>query len=129
MRQVSVPPAPTIPADKTLTLTVSLKGRVYPSRELAAHLGLKHGQRIDLVPPRGQWNSGQPWHLDIREGTPLASLTVFVNGEYKPQFQCCQVLSPARFRYRNQQLSRLTLALAEPVLIPGFLPMYPVYVS
>lgn len=122
-------------SSRALTLTVSRSGRVYPSRALAAHLRLRHGQPIDLVPPRGPWNSIEPWHLDVRN-TALGTFIARVKDSIMPQFNCRQVLSPARFRdpaatgkrgAPSAEYGTLLLVLAGQESHPGYIPLLPVY--
>lgn len=139
-RVVEVRPVP-VRAPEPLSLTVSPRGRVYLSRQLCIHLGLRHGQSLELVPPI-QRNGGK-WHLLVppEANAPLPTLTLHIDGNYKPQFDCRHVLSPTRFKRRTpakgsgkgggqkgELLSLLTLELDPDTLTTtGFLPLRPVY--
>jgi len=130
------------PTPQPLTLTVTPRGRVYLSRQICIHLGLRHGQALELFPPTKK--RGGRWHLFIPEQSdaPLPSLTLLVTGNYYPQFDCRSTLSPTRFRRRHsgkgsgkgggwqEQLPRLTLELStEAQGTTGFLPLKPIYTN
>jgi hypothetical protein len=55
------------PSAPAPTLTVTAKGRVYPSKALLAKLNLRAGQPADLLPPSADYPN---WQLDLRPTAP-----------------------------------------------------------
>ena len=99
--------SPSLPV-AALTLTVAPTGRIYPSRALCQALGLRGGQRLDVVPPRAK--GGGTWYLDLRPHGPTATLTA--SAARRPEFRTAYELRPAHFQ-RSAGRGRGRLALPE----------------
>jgi hypothetical protein len=69
------PPAP------APTLTVTAKGRVYPSKALLTKLGLRAGQPADLLPPSADCPN---WQLDLR---PTARRRICWHADTSPRIR------------------------------------------
>lgn len=109
----AVPPPPL----KLLpTLSINAKGRVYLSRDLMERLGLRDGQRANVLPPTSPTNPY--WHLDLR---PKCRHKVSIYKHSRPRIEYVKL--PPGLIAPGQKV-RLQLVPIDPEYA-GFYPLLP----
>ena len=109
----AVPPPPL----KLLpTLSINARGRVYLSRDLMERLGLRDGQRANVLPPTSPTNPC--WHLDLR---PKCRHKVSIYKHSRPRIEYVKL--PPGLIAPGQKV-RLQLVPGDPEY-PGFYPLLP----
>jgi hypothetical protein len=109
----AVPPPPL----KLLpTLSINARGRVYLSRDLMERLGLRDGQRANVLPPTSP--TDPCWHLDLRA---KCRHKVSIYKHSRPRIEYVKL--PPGLIAPGQKV-RLQLVPGDPEY-PGFYPLLP----